>query len=124
LFAQQDWHRTGVPVCGKILFAKNGRTKPAKSETVQVYKSRGNDAICCAQAELALELKTNRSGNFLINKLDEGNYFLVLKDSAPPLTIPISVPKAYEQKTCDIDQRFTVDAATGKSEVTVTIEVD
>jgi hypothetical protein len=79
---------------------------------------------CCEQAELLSETKTGRYGNFFIKKLDAGDYFLILKGSSPTLSIPILVEKAYESKACDIDQRFTVDAATGKTEITAIVEVD
>jgi hypothetical protein len=121
---EQTWSQVRGPVCGKILVKQNGHSKALKNRTIQVYKSRRKDVPCCEESELVRELKTSRSGSILIDKLDEGNYFLVVKDTDPLLTIPIWVPKAYEARSCDIDRRFTVDVATGRAEVTLIISVD
>jgi hypothetical protein len=124
-FAQETWHRTGPQVCGKILVKREGRTRAAKKVAVKVYRSKDADvATCCDQAEFVLETKTDGSGNFFVNKLDAGDYFLMLSDGAPALSIPIQLGKSYMSKACNLDQRFTVDAATGKSEISVIVTVD
>jgi hypothetical protein len=123
LLAQSNWHRTGVPVCGKVTIREDGKNRAGKNQVIQLFKPEDKDAPCCEKAKFAFELKTDRSAKFLIRTLEAGEYFLVLSSTQQHLTIPIQVPKSYESRTCGIDQHFTVDAATGKSEVTVMVEL-
>jgi hypothetical protein len=124
-FAQQEYQKVYVPVCGKILLQHDRHTKPVKKAHIEVYKSVNRDKVtCCEGASLVSSTSTDRYGNFLVKQLDAGKYFIALRRTNPDITIPIDVPKRYESKTCEIDQRFTVDAATGKTKITLLITVD
>ena len=122
--AQQQWYQVREGVCGKMLIKTNGKLHEAKRRKIDLYRPAAKDVPCCKGSTLLLSTQTSRSGKFLFESLDEGQYFLVLPDSESLLSIPIWVKQKYSTKACDLDQRFIIDAETGKSEVELRVSVD
>jgi len=122
--AEQQWYQVREGVCGKVLIKRNGKLHEAKRQKIDLYRSAAKDVPCCKGSTLLLSTQTSRSGKFLFESLDEGHYFIVLPDSQSLLSIPIWVKQKYSTKACDLDQRFIIDAATGKSEVELRVSID
>jgi hypothetical protein len=122
--AEQQWFQVREGVCGKMLIKRNGKLEEAKRQKIDLYRPAAKDVPCCNGSTLLVSTQTSPSGKFLFESLDEGQYFIVLADSQPLLSVPVWVKKKYSISACDVDQRFTVDTDTGKSAVEVQVTID
>jgi len=66
-------------------------------------------------------MRTDTDGNFKSDRLEPGRYFVVVKNSDPPIAFPVWLEKQYDGNACALNAVLTFDRITKKTEQTVTL---
>ena len=111
-------NRTSWPVsrelCGKVQVIDKQTSTILKNADLLLYRSKKRTQ-CCADAEMIASMRTDAEGNFNSGKLEQGRYFISVKDS-PHIVFPVFLEKYYDGGTCSLNTLFSYDKNTGKTE--------